>query len=364
MRDYIPKEYEEKRKKFVSHFTKDYIKNKLTKEEYVIGFGKDNKSFCYLIERELGELGGIRGANSYKFGLYYGKTKSDNKIKYRYTKKFGRSPDSAFRKIKEELYNLIDETIKLKEFKEIPSLISEMFKYKIMYVYNPKIMIPSYYKDDLIYFAERLGLKPEKTFENLQKQLMKYRDDNYPELSNYEFEKKLYGEFGRKIDKQSIKENDKQDYELNQNIRLSKIEPKDIKDGKVKKVALKRSEDGVYYYPRNSKYASIALKRANYSCENDGKHFCFIRKKDSKRYTEVHHLIPLCFHGKYDVSLDVPANIVSLCSSCHNEIHYGKDADKIIEKLYNQRKKKLEDCGIHITLEDLLNKYHSINSKS
>jgi len=58
------------------------------------------------------------------------------------------------------------------------------------------------------------------------------------------------------------------------------------------------------------------------------------------------------------VNLDRPENIVSLCSSCHNEIHYGKNADQLITYLYHQRKDLLKSKGIDITLEQLLMMYH------
>ena len=72
---------------------------------------------------------------------------------------------------------------------------------------------------------------------------------------------------------------------------------------------------------------------------------------------EPHHLIPMAFSDRFDVSLDVEENIVSLCSNCHNEIHYGKDARILIEKLYNQRKELLKNKKINITLEELFEMY-------
>ena len=48
-------------------------------------------------------------------------------------------------------------------------------------------------------------------------------------------------------------------------------------------------------------------------------------------------------------------NIVSLCSHCHNLLHYGKFEDKkpILEKLFNERKEALRTVGLDITLETL-----------
>lgn len=65
----------------------------------------------------------------------------------------------------------------------------------------------------------------------------------------------------------------------------------------------------------------------------------------------------MAFSEEFDVSLDVEENIVSLCSNCHNQIHYGKDADVLLRKLYEERKDALASVGIKITLERLLEMY-------
>ena len=66
------------------------------------------------------------------------------------------------------------------------------------------------------------------------------------------------------------------------------------------------------------------LDHAGFTCEIDPRHPIFIRKHSDKPYTEPHHLIPLAMQDQFDVSLDVEENIISICSNCHNEIHYGK----------------------------------------
>ena len=47
--------------------------------------------------------------------------------------------------------------------------------------------------------------------------------------------------------------------------------------------------------------------------------------------------MPLAFSDRFEVSLDVEENIVSLCSNCHNQLHYGKDAERLIIQLFNDR---------------------------
>ncbi len=110
---------------------------------------------------------------------------------------------------------------------------------------------------------------------------------------------------------------------------------------------------------RDPKRAADALARAEYKCEFNQEDKTFLRK-NGKHYTEPHHLIPISkykdFHGN---SVDVMENIVSLCSHCHNLLHYGRLEDKkpILEKLYEERKEALHICGLDITLDQLFDYY-------
>ena len=74
-------------------------------------------------------------------------------------------------------------------------------------------------------------------------------------------------------------------------------------------------------------------------------------------YTEPHHLIPMKAQKDFEVSLDVENNIVSLCSHCHNLIHYGKDVETVLHKLYEEREALLCEAGIVISFEELLKYY-------
>lgn len=125
--------------------------------------------------------------------------------------------------------------------------------------------------------------------------------------------------------------------------------PRTIKEAVVK--------DGIKVYPRDRQVAINALAHARYKCEIDNDHPTFIRKNSDKTYTEPHHLIPLAFQDQFDVSLDIEENIVSLCSNCHNEIHYGKNADVLIRGLFSERIEALRKAGIDTTLDDLLTMY-------
>lgn len=105
---------------------------------------------------------------------------------------------------------------------------------------------------------------------------------------------------------------------------------------------------------RDPQRAADALRHADYLCEYDESDRTFLRK-NGKTYTEPHHLIPISKYRDFEYSVDVMENIVSLCSHCHNLLHYGRFQDKkpILEKLYNDRREALHNCGLDLTLEQL-----------
>lgn len=126
------------------------------------------------------------------------------------------------------------------------------------------------------------------------------------------------------------------------------------KPKKSKKTTKKKKEK--YYINRDSAITAKALKRANYKCEYNQDHFSYMTTQE-KMFTEGHHLIPMQYYQDFsirDVSIDHIANVVSLCPNCHSRIHHGNDADrrKMIKKLFADRKSRLEDAEIDVTLED------------
>ena len=100
---------------------------------------------------------------------------------------------------------------------------------------------------------------------------------------------------------------------------------------------------------RDNNVKERAIEKAHYLCEIDNNHKTFISKSTGKQYMEGHHLIPLEFEYLFPYSLDVEANVVSLCSVCHDEIHHGANYRKLINKLYEERKDALKKCGIEIS---------------
>ena len=109
---------------------------------------------------------------------------------------------------------------------------------------------------------------------------------------------------------------------------------------------------GEYNGKRSNRDNSIkerVIERANHLCEIDNNHKTFISRNTGKQYMEGHHLIPLEFEDLFPYSLDVEANVVSLCSICHDEIHHGVNYKELIDKLYEKRKDDLKKCGIEIS---------------
>src|ERR1700722_14576467 len=87
-KDQILKDREELYKlrySFVKYFNRKRIQT-MKIDDYVIGLGKpvNGFNFCYALERQLDGLGRILGATAFKFGVYYGRTRSSKKEEYRF----------------------------------------------------------------------------------------------------------------------------------------------------------------------------------------------------------------------------------------------------------------------------------------
>ena len=245
---------------------------------------------------------------------------------------------------------------RLKNNKFCPSV-----KGKILYVYYPDKYLPIYSKKDLIQFIKALsintkGIDFKKLDEfDLRNILIdwKNKSEQFRDKSMMDYMIFLYNNYKYNVIENEL--DDKLQNDINNeeivDVNLSELNIEPIKKIETNKI------DCYEFYPRSRKIAMCALARANYKCEYCNEHYCFTRKTNGKPYTEVHHLIPLAYHNDFLYSLDNIANIVSLCSNCHNEIHYGKDADKIIKKLYDDRKNDLIKANLPIKLNKLLEMY-------
>ena len=111
-------------------------------------------------------------------------------------------------------------------------------------------------------------------------------------------------------------------------------------------------------YTRSQKVARNALMKADNLCEYNNNHYVFTRRNSDKKYTEPHHIVPLSASVDFpNVDLDREQNVVSLCSNCHNILHYGADFEKILKPLYEKRKELLKAIGIEISYEELKKYY-------
>ena len=111
-----------------------------------------------------------------------------------------------------------------------------------------------------------------------------------------------------------------------------------------------------YQYQRSSIVKVQAIKAAHFMCECDRKHITFTAKSNNEQYMEGHHLIPLKLQEQFKFSLDIYANIVSLCPVCHRLLHYGVEREKriLLEELYEERFVRLCNSGIEINKSDFL----------
>lgn len=110
---------------------------------------------------------------------------------------------------------------------------------------------------------------------------------------------------------------------------------------------------------RDPQVAANALENAEYKCEYDPADRTFLRKKSGKPYTEPHHLIPISNYRDFSCSVDVEENIVSLCSHCHNLLHYGcaEEREVVLLKLYKERIDGLRQSGLELSFERLKSYY-------
>ncbi len=348
---------EQMRRQFVQDYPKEHI-NDLTWDEYVIGHGKESHTFCYRLEHELGELGSVRGNSSEKFGVWYGKH-NGSKEGRQFNAKFGDNPDSAFECVKGEIVRLIKAGEKNDTKAIKSSKFGPMVRGKILYVYFPDKFLPIYSTEHLKFFVNMLGLSADRKDQfSMQKALIKYCKEHDKSDNYLEFAHNLYKNHNPK---DTVSNDDYNEEETNAKIsrgqtNTDEVNIENYKDEPMKKIDLVK-RNGDKYYPRNPKFSIEALALANYSCEYCAEHKSFEKASDGRRYTEAHHLIPLSKHGEFQKSLDNPANIVSLCSECHNKLHYGKDKEEMLKTLYEQRKDRLKDAEIEVDFDKLLGFY-------
>ena len=339
-------------------FAKDYNEKNILNldiDDYVIGKG-NNTTFCYKLEYAMTNIGEIRGATADKYWVYF-----DDKAKtYRTLKRFNSNQTLAFNDVKNEILSIIINAQNTDLVQVEKSKVCATIRRKLAYIYNPNNFLPIYMESDLKYFLNGLGVSIPYDFINQQLELISWKKScGIKEIVNWsllQFSRFLYFTFGKPLkDSEKIADELLQEEIYKSSKRFSTTLPSNYTDKKpIVNIA------GHAVYPRNPKIAEKVIAASGFQCQYDSLHKSFTSKRTGKKYLEPHHLIPLSYHGKFNTSLDVPENIVALCSNCHNCVHYGKDAKKILTKLYNDKIKELNSIGITITLNELLKMYKEI----
>lgn len=110
---------------------------------------------------------------------------------------------------------------------------------------------------------------------------------------------------------------------------------------------------------RDSEVSGNAIINAGYKYEYNPNHIWFNSKSTNRPYVEAHHLIPMAGYDDFEYSIDVEANVVSLCVVCHKKLHHATMREKIdiLTYLYNERKERFEQCNIGLDLEEVVRYY-------
>lgn len=121
--------------------------------------GHHEPSFCKLVESGSKAWANTHGATSRKFGVYFGRTKSDSARKYRFAERFGNTPEEAFAAVKAALLDLVAlGGANQPDFTAIDANpLSQMFKAKILSLYYPERFLAMCSSEHLSLLAGELG---------------------------------------------------------------------------------------------------------------------------------------------------------------------------------------------------------------
>lgn len=129
---------------------------------------------------------------------------------------------------------------------------------------------------------------------------------------------------------------------------------KPIKRGEAKIVSGKKE------WERNLRISKKAIIDASFRCEIDENHISFTSDNTNQNFVEAHHLIPMSSQYDFEYSLDVPANIISLCPNCHRKLHHAKYSEKVplLKSLLEERINSLNNFKIPIDFDKLKSYYN------
>jgi hypothetical protein len=150
----------------------------LTVDTYVIGL--QSPTFCSYVEAKTRYWAAIQGSPAFKFGIYFGRTKSDPNKQYHWTRKFGNSAEGAFVAVKTALLNLVREGARsTPDFAILDkNPLSQMFKAKILSLYFPERFLAVCGKEHLEVIGGELGLPDNGLWSEIQSKLIDVKKEN------------------------------------------------------------------------------------------------------------------------------------------------------------------------------------------
>ncbi len=109
-------------------------------------------------------------------------------------------------------------------------------------------------------------------------------------------------------------------------------------------------------WERSNIIRAQVIEMAEHKCELNAGHETFIARTDKKPYMEGHHVIPMRHQQDFINSLDVYANVLCLCPTCHRLLHHGFDSDRkrVLDYIYGVRQHRLDASGINVSRNDFL----------
>lgn len=122
----------------------------------------------------------------------------------------------------------------------------------------------------------------------------------------------------------------------------------------IKVPVMRKQVNSTETWKRSSIIKMHSLEFAAYQCEINEEHKTFTAKSTGRPYMEGHHALPMKYQDIFSQSLDVYANIVCLCPTCHRLLHFGMDSERkiILNKVYYERSERLAASGIRVSRED------------
>lgn len=108
---------------------------------------------------------------------------------------------------------------------------------------------------------------------------------------------------------------------------------------------------------RSSIIKNQVIMSSWYKCEINEKHKTFTSDLTRQPYMEGHHGIPISKQDKFNYSLDVYANIISLCPICHRLLHYSicDEKTEVLKRIYYLRSDRLCKSGLRISQDEFIN---------